>query len=246
MSEPTTQSARSFGLDLAWSAKNPTGACALDAAGKIVDERMLSSDDDIIDWISNRLDGPAAVAIDAPLLVPNETGRRPCENELSREYGSRKAGPHSSNRSRLIGLHYGIRGEELAARLAVLGFGDPWAGSERTLLEVYPHPAIIEAFGLEERLIYKAKRGVTVDDRRRGLRTLSALLAQLNDADPPLKGPAVVVDETRRGAGLKQVEDQLDARLCAWVAAVWGNDATRVRLYGDRETGHIAVPIGRI
>lgn len=246
MAEPARQSARFFGLDLAWSASNPTGACALDVAGNIVDEKMLSSDAEIIDWVSSRMEGPAVVAIDAPLLVPNETGRRPCENELSREYGSRKAGPHSSNRTRLAGLHGAIRGENLASRLAAFDFGDPWAGSERTLLEVYPHPAIIEAFGLEERLVYKAKRGVTVDDRRRGLRTLSALLAQLGGTDPPVNGPAVVVEETLRGARLKQVEDQLDARLCAWVASVWGSDPTRVRLFGDSETGHIAVPIGRI
>ena len=183
---------RFFGLDLAWSAKNPTGACVLGEDGVIIDERMLSSDAEIIGWIELHVGESAVVAIDAPLLVLNETGRRPCESELSREYGSRKAGTHPSNRSRLEGLHGEIRGELLAARLADLGFGDPWAGRDRTVLEVYPHPAIIEAFGLDERLIYKSKRGVSVDARRDGLRTLSQLLnlLELAAAWPPEGGVA--------------------------------------------------------
>ena len=231
-----------FGIDLAWSGKNLSGGCALNGAGNIVDERMLGSDDEIAGWISQRLEGPAVVAIDAPLLVPNETGRRPCESAVAREYGSRKAGPHPANRSLLIGRDGKIRGEELAARLGALGFGDPWAGSKRTLVEVYPHPTLIETFGLEERLVYKAKTGVSVADRRRGLRRLAGLLKQLEHADPALRGPEVTVDETLRGAALKAVEDRLDARICAWVASVFGSDPDRIRLFGDSKTGHIAIP----
>lgn len=237
--------AQFFGLDLAWSAGNPTGACALDGDGSIVDERMLGSDGEIVEWISDSLSGPAVVAIDAPLLVPNETGRRPSENELSRVYGSRKAGPHSSNRTRLLGLHGAIRGEVLAQVLARVGFADPWGGSDRTLLEVYPHPTIIEAFGLEERLIYKAKRGVRVPERRQGLRRLAALVGKLSVADPPLRGPAVEVGDQVRGRDLKAIEDRLDARLCAWIASVWAHQPDRVRLFGDSESGHIAVAAGR-
>lgn len=232
-----------LGLDLAWSAKNLTGACALEADGRIVDERMLGSDDEIVEWITDLIDGPAVVAIDAPLHVPNETGRRPCESELHREYGSRKAGPHSSNRNRLVGLHGAIRGEVLASRLADLGFGDPWAASERTLIEVYPHPAIVEAFSLNERLIYKSKRGVSVDDQRVGLRTLSVLIGLLQSALPPLIGPAVDVADDVRGAAMKALEDRLDARICAWIASVWGTVPQRMRLFGDAAAGHIAVPV---
>ena len=239
-----TAAAHFFGLDLAWSAKNMTGACVLDENGLIIDEHMLGSDDEIIRWIERHLVGSAVVAVDAPLLVPNETGRRPCESELSREYGSRKAGPHSSNRSRLEGLHGEIRGELLTARLADLGFGDPWAGLNRTVLEVYPHPAIIEVFGLDERLIYKSKRGVSVDARRDGLRTLSQLLSLLESASPPLVGHPVAIADEVRGAALKAVEDRLDARMCSWIASVWGNVPQRVRLFGDPATGHIAVPTG--
>ena len=78
--------ARFFGIDLAWSDRNLTGVCALDGDGVVVDERLVGSDDEILDWISARLDGPAVVAIDAPLLVPNATGRRPCEAEVAKAF----------------------------------------------------------------------------------------------------------------------------------------------------------------
>ena len=111
-------------------------------------------------------------------------------------------------------------------------------------MEVYPHPAIIEAFGLPERLVYKAKKGVPVDQRREGLRTLSRWIDALADADPPLVGPSVAVTADVRGRALKAVEDRLDARICAWVASVQGRRPDRIRLFGDATGGHIAVPIG--
>lgn len=238
--------ARFFGLDLAWSTRNRTGGCALSNEGTVVDECMLGSDDEIVSWIEHHLAGPAVIAVDAPLLVPNEVGRRASENELARVYGSRKAGPHSSNRRRLLSVHGTVRGEQLAARLSAQGFGDPWSESDRILLEVFPHPTIIEAFGLHERLVYKAKKGVDVAQRRQGLRQLAALLDQLRAADPPLSGPTIEIGEQVRGSGLKEIEDRLDARICAWVASVWGRYPDRVRLFGSSKAGHIAVPTGRV
>lgn len=237
-----SNSARFFGLDLAWSTKNPTGACVVDTAGVILDERLVDSDNDIVTWIGQHLDGPAVVAIDAPLTVPNQTGRRPCESELSRDYGARKASPHPSNRERLLKVHDQIRGETLVKRLAKLGFHDPWQGSERTVLEVYPHPALVEMFDLPER--HKYKKG-PVTDRRIGLRRLSEMVSQLNKANPALIGHRIDVADETRGRALKGLEDQLDARVCAWIASVWHHRQETMRLYGDSITGHIAVPVGR-
>ncbi len=233
-----------LGLDLAWSTTNPTGACALDCDGTVIDERMLGSDDEIIEWITGSMGESTVVGIDAPLHVPNETGRRPCEAELQREYGGRKAGPHPANRRLLLANNGVIRGEQLVARLEAFGFSGPGAAGDRTFLEVYPHPAIIEVFGLEERLIYKAKRGVTVAGRRSGLRALSRLLGSLESATPPLLAPPVEVPDDARGAALKEIEDRLDARMCAWVASVWGQSPNRIRLFGDRISGQVAVPQG--
>jgi len=234
-----------FGIDLAWSESNLSGACVVDAAGRVIDERLLGDDSEVLAWIESHLEPTAVVAVDAPLCVPNETGRRHCEAELAVEYGGRKAGPHPANRRLLADANGSIRGERLAESLTRIGFAGPWQAAERTLLEVYPHPTIIEAFGLSERLVYKAKKGVSVDRRRQGLRELATHLHGLEVAAPPLRAPLVRIGDEVRGRALKAIEDQLDARVCAWVALLWHDDPRRVRLFGDQATGHIAVPHGR-
>lgn len=212
--------------------------------GVVIAESMVLSDDEIVETIAGLGDGPVTVAIDAPLVVPNDTGRRRCEAELHSMYGSRHAGPHPSNRQLLIRFHGRIRGEDLLARLQRRGFGLPAAGTSRTIFECYPHPAIIEMFGLDERLRYKAKRGMRVADRRAGLTTLSTLVDSLGHAEPGLVAPRLVVDESVRGRALKAVEDALDARICAWVAALWNRQPDRLRCFGDPAGAHIVVPRG--
>lgn len=201
-------------------------------------------DDELVSIIRG-LSGPVAVAIDAPLVVPNETGRRECEAEVQRVYGSRHAGPHPANRTLLTKVHGRIRGEDLLVRLRDLGFRLPADRGPRTVLECFPHPALIEMFGLSERLRYKAKRGFGVAHRRRGLVELDRLIGTLATATPPLRTPSLRIDETVRGRALKALEDRLDASICAWIAAAWthgGSDA--IAFFGDPAGAHIAVPRG--
>ena len=118
---------RCFGLDAAWSDRNPSALCVLDASGTVLDETRPVADGEILDSILSRLRGPAVVAADLPLRVAVPTGMRPCDREAMRAYGSRAAGPHPTNRSLLIGRDGRIRGEQLAAELEAHGFGGPWA-----------------------------------------------------------------------------------------------------------------------
>ena len=79
------------------------------------------------------------------------------------------------------------------------------------------------------------------------MRRLDALILSLATADPPFVGPPVEITDTMTGRELKAVKDLLDARICAWVAAVWiryGNAG--VRVFGDATSGHIAVPLGSV
>ena len=226
------------GIDLAWSDRNPSAGCAIDGTGAIVDESPLGPDDRVLDWIDSL--APDVIAIDAPLLVPNETGMRPCERQLHREYGSRGAGAHPSNRSLLRRTSGRVRGEDLAIALAAKGFGGPWSAATRTAIEVYPHPGLVEVFDLPTRLAYNR---VPADQRVERLRALRDLLVQLDSHDPPLSGPPVEIPSTLRGRSAKATEDRLDARFCAWVGLVWALHGTsRIRLFGDSATGHIAVP----
>ena len=208
--------------------------------GTVIDEVSLGDDDEIVAWIEGH--APTTVGIDAPLLVPNAEGMRPCERELQRVYGSRGAGAHPANRRLLQRTSGRVRGEDLAARLP--DHRDPWAGWSGTLLEVYPHPALVEAFDLDRRLRYKRVPAAERPDR---LRDLRAHVERLAGARPPLSGPTVEIPADVGGRAAKAVEDRLDARICAWVALVWDvRGPGGIRLFGDAASGHVAVPTVRI
>jgi len=94
------------GIDLAWSKKesNKTGIAISEGnkkEGKLCYYGNLTSDKEIIDKINQIIgEDNAIIAIDAPLIVPNEKGRRKAEQEISNHFGKYNAGAHSSNRSR--------------------------------------------------------------------------------------------------------------------------------------------------
>lgn len=245
-----------IGLDLAWSAANKTGAAVLRGgpAGAELAEgpALLGPMDEIIAYIGRHAgEGPALVAVDAPLLVPNATGRRPAEAELARVFGPYEAGAHPANRRLLARGAEGVRGEALVERLRGEGFRPAdriEAGEEgRLLTEVYPHAAMVALFGLSKTLKYKARgqrRGR--EERLAAWRVYQAGLLGLGAADPPLRGHLELLRTEvggLRGGALKGYEDRVDALLCAYIALYahrWG--AARCWTFGDLEGGWILTP----
>jgi predicted RNase H-like nuclease len=258
-----------IGVDLAWSPRNPTGAAVLrgDAGGaELIDHALLGDNRSIVDYIARHAgDRPAIVAVDAPLCVPNEAGRRPGEAEIGRAFGRYQAGAHPANRRRLA-FDGVVRGEALVAALAERGFthapevaagGIPTPGPEpaegdgeapaRQVIEVFPHPAMVALFGLERTLKYKARPGRGADVRLAEWRRYQGYLDALAQADPPLRGQAALTAQdvaALRGRRLKDYEDQVDALMCAYIALYafrWG--AARCQVFGTFEGGYIFTPV---
>ncbi|HSE54128.1 MAG TPA: DUF429 domain-containing protein, partial [Nocardioidaceae bacterium] len=67
------------GVDLAWGQERPSGLAVLDAAGQLLHVSSQGSDEAIVATLSPYVEGECLVAIDAPLVVRNATGNRPCE-----------------------------------------------------------------------------------------------------------------------------------------------------------------------
>jgi len=184
-------------------------------------------------------------AIDAPLIIKNPSGNRPCEEGLNRVYGSRWAGCYPSN----LSLYPNSSSVQLSKHLQSSGFhhlGNPV--NERWQLECYPHPAIIELFKLQRRLDYKKK---TVDNRRRGQIQLANYIKGLVH-HPVLQlelpqdlelffDPARI--NTLGGQALKHNEDALDATICLFFCGLYAFDQP-VQIFGDISTGYIIVPQG--
>lgn len=253
------QLVRFVGIDLAWSPRNPSGAAVLSADGRVLEVTgELGEEDEILGLVERILpaSAPGLVAVDAPLAVPNETGMRPCDREVGEVFRRFQAGPYPANR-RALGRYGGLRGEIIRQRLQGSGFAHspdiPRQAAVRQVVEVFPHPATVTLFNLDRTLKYKARKGRDYQQRWQALGRLRDYLCSLVIAAPPLHVAGELAGmkiDGLRGKKLKEVEDLLDAIVCAYSALyAWHHGPRGYAAYGrgasegDEKAGHILVPM---
>lgn len=161
------------------------------------------------------------VAIDMPLSLVPITGRRSADDAVSRTYGARKCGTHtpSSLRPGKISDDLTLGFADCGHRLLVTEIQPPG------LIEVYPHPALVELAGASERLPYKASKMRNYWPSLTPLERRFRLCRQWNEIvtllEREISGVAVAMgqpDAESTGMAMKAYEDKLDAVVCAWVA----------------------------
>ena len=215
-----------LGIDLGWSS-GASGLCCLDwqdARLELVDLRREDATEDILEWVDTCVapDEAGVIAVDAPTLIPNATGMRLCDRLTHKHFGRYHAGAYPAN----LGSSFAARTVAFGLSLEAKGFHhapviEPQQAG-RHQIEVFPHPAIVHLFGLEQ--ILKYKKGKLAERRVE----LARLRQYMCDRLPQLE-PAVNVTQSKRfpldiplkGTALKAVEDQLDSLICAYVAAHW-------------------------
>jgi predicted RNase H-like nuclease len=231
------------GLDLAWGEKNNTGVAVVDADGRLLYVGAAHDDESIEAAIKSYVGDDCLVAIDAPLVVNNPTGSRPCEAALNRDFHGFDAGAHPANTGNPALTR--PRAARIAAALAL--DMNPASSSPRRAIEVYPHPATIALFGLEK--ILKYKRG-SFESRQHELLQLMTLIEGLDNATPRLRVNHNMswvelrkrVEAATRPVQLDHDEDPVDAVLCAYVGLFWYQRPEDVTIYGDYATGYIVTP----
>jgi predicted RNase H-like nuclease len=186
------------------------------------------------------------VAIDMPLAQGAITGRRFCDNEVSKIYGARKCGTHSPTPTRP-----GPVSEKLRKGFDLAGYPLLTRGiSTRGLIEVYPHPALVELTGASERLPYKTTKtrtywpSVTPTERRARLyQQWNEIISLLEGEIENVRVVLPIPDITATKAEAKACGDALDATICALIAvcALEG----RARPLGN-ENSAIWIPFPRV
>ncbi|WP_417438944.1 DUF429 domain-containing protein [Idiomarina sp.] len=234
------------GIDLAWTAKHPTGIAFGKLKGDVVTvtdiaHDVLTPDSICEEFKGRRVEG---VAIDAPTIINNQTGMRECEKAIGRSFGQKKASCMPSNLEKYPN-HPAV---ELSQKLETQGF-QHLTTDKKFQVECYPHPAIINMFGLPERLKYKKKKGMKVADQVHGQRRLGWLLRSLENS-PVLRlkiANHVQVghfkfdqEHNLVGSEVKAHEDKLDAIVCLYVAALHAIGHTSI--LGSPGDGYIVVP----
>jgi predicted RNase H-like nuclease len=247
-----------IGIDLAWGQKNGTGVCHA-RHGQVISSDFLRSDDQIVDWLRPKTrKQDVLVAVDAPLIVTNPSGRRLCEAQISRCFCAFEAGAHSSSRRRPE-FSDGGRGQRLLALLNLpIASRLPDGGPVSQAIEVYPHPALVSLFALSHSLKYKKKTGRTIEYRQSEFARLVDLLESLTSHEPALDVTTAphwedlkqAVCPTAAGAPLSshnvldRAEDELDAFVCAYTALYyWTHRLDRCRIAGTDEEGFIVTPV---
>jgi len=239
---------RLAGIDLAWKSENNPTAVAI---GDLEDNRLR------VERIEPNLHGLnelealfegderlVGVAIDGPLIISNKLHQRECERQLTRDYIRRKVGCHSTNLNR----YPDARSVKLSSYLVSKGFEHLGRVSEgKFQIECYPHPAIIEIFGLAERLKYK--KGSVMEKRSGQIQLCEYLRALEKSRLVSLSIGEKLGDylsprhiHVLTGADLKTNEDVLDAVICLYVSALY-TKRVPCQLYGTREHGYIYVPV---
>ena len=231
------------GVDLAWGEINQSGIAVIDADGRLLQVGAARDDATIGDAVAPYVSGDCLVAIDAPLIVRNPTGYRPCESALNRDFQRFEAGarPAYTGKPEFINP----RGARIASALSL--DVDPASRATRRAIEVHPHPATVALFALPKTLKYK--RGAFAD-RQRELLRLMTLIEGLDTATPRLQVNDTVswgqlrkrVGAATRAAQLDKDEDPVDAVVCAYVALYWYHRPDDVTVYGDFATGYIVTP----
>lgn len=235
------------GLDLAWGEVKPTGVAVINADGALLHISTQTDDASILAATETFVADDCVVGIDAPLIVTNPTGNRPCEAALNRDFRGFEAGTHPSNTGKPEFAN-GTRGARLAAAMDL--DLDPHSPRPRRALEVYPHAASVALFRLGRTLKYKHKQGRKRDTLQSELLRLMNLIESLADAEVPLHVAKFEdwlrlrhsVETATRKSELRRAEDPVDAVLCAYVALYAVRRPDDVTLYGDADTGYILTP----
>jgi predicted RNase H-like nuclease len=169
-----------LGIDAAWTLSQPSGVAvateirdgwrligavssyqrfqALADRRKPAEERPSGSSPDVsalLSAASMLCSRPVdLIAIDMPLARKPIVGRRTSDNAVSRTYGGRKCGTHSPNAWRPGSISNDLREAFERAGYPLLTHSIAGLG----VIEVYPHPALVELAGASERLPYKASK----------------------------------------------------------------------------------------
>ena len=234
------------GIDLAWGQRARTGLAVVTAEGALLASASVHTDGEITDFLAPHADALAIVAVDAPLIVTNPTGQRPCEREIGAVYSRYGAGAYPANTSN---PHFNP--PRAATLAAAFGWNTDPAHPGRpgapSCIEVYPHPAMVGLFSLPYTLPYKGKTGRDLDSRQAAYEVLlDSMKRHLPELDLPQNERWAALRTTASGAQrkfeLERIEDEIDAIVCAHLAWLWAHRPGALQVYGDVQTGYIVAP----
>lgn len=242
-----------IGIDLAWTYKKETGICVLDETGEVQTlESKIFSNQELLHRIDQYAHETLAVAVDAPLVVKNETGSREAERALmkSRIHGHRLFAFMASRRF-LINNFGEIRGEKLAEEIlsgfSRMDFRISLESGKSTIMESFPTGICLGLFPDIAPVKYKRKSKIPYEETKNQMERLLDRLKEL-EYQGTVKGLSSKLFS--KGFELnkknhKPMEDKVDAFLCAYGLFAVFHGTAEPRIFGDIQEGFIMIPVRR-
>ena len=235
---------RFLGVDLAWKDGNPSGVALLGGQRFPLHLRevpqTLPSHTDVLAWIARHVaHHRASVGIDAPLLGLGR-GRRDCENEIGRAFGSFDASTHST--PSYPGLEDFAQNLTAAHGIDAMGPDVTPKAGHPAVREVYPNAFQVFLFDLKRGTkIIKYKKRKFGRNERWAVEGLGPFVRRVAhrvggryvvNSDPAWLR---LVDESPTAgmstSQLKSIEDRWDALLCAVTVALEFFEPGSMRFY---------------
>lgn len=235
-----------LGIDAAWTATQPSGVALVSSmggvwrlifAGASYRHLLIYADEGVISTSrpSGSVAEPAAllaasgkiagapvdlVAVDMPLSREPIAARRVSDNLISAAYGARHCSTHTPS-----AIRPGKISDNLRRGFEHCGYGLLTRKvSAPGLLEVYPHPALVELMRVEKRLPYKQGKTRSywptenpASRRNKLFETWRMIVACLDQEIPGASEVLQLPPLASPSWQLKAFEDMLDAVICAWV-----------------------------
>lgn len=238
-------SMRFLGLDLGWTPRDSSGGTVLepvDGGVRLVSAESLRAHEDTLRWITrNRGRSGCIAAVNAPIIVENLSGARPCDKLLQEHFGRFRIDEYSNNT--VSASHPRTMGRALQR----MGFEpNPSAEGDR-LLETHTQAAQVMLFGVDRPV--RTKSG-PIGARKEGVARLRELIAErlLQGELPLVASPAL--DQLMslhlpdlNGTRLGELEERIDALIVGYVAAWFAlRGGDQCAFLGDLERGYILLP----
>lgn len=239
---------RFLGLDMAWAPRNSSGGAVMelteDGDVKLVSTTSMRAHEDILGWVArNRGRSGCVLATNAPMIVENSNGRRPCDTLLEKHFEA--VDPYQVNtvnasQPRMMGRALHRMGFDL----------HPGAEGDR-LVETYNQPTQILLFEVDRPVRLKVG---PVGARKEAVdRFRDLLYEKLADASPRLlDSPALdaLIDAdlpSSNGSRVGELEERLEAVLCAYTAAyLYLRGPAACAMLGDLNEGYLLIPMTRL
>lgn len=236
---------RYLGLDLGWTPRDSSGGVVLELQGEgvhVVSADSLRAHEDTLRWITrNRGRGQCLLTVNAPIIVENLSGARPCDKLLQEHFSRYRIDEYANN---TVGASHP---RTMGRALMRMGFDpNPSAEGDR-IIETHTQSAQVMLFGVDRPV--RTKTG-PIGGRKEAVARLRELITERMINGSPKLLPSTELDTLMtahlpdlNGTRLGELEERIEALICAYIGAFLGQRGPDACAFlGDLDRGYILLP----